>query len=284
MAERLCFFKNGYCSQSDIHISPLDHGFLYGMGTYGVIPFVQRTPLWLDHYLNHWHASLIELNCQKQIDWPGIIAHLIDNYEADSGYIYLHASLGAAPLRGQDPIDPTLLAIPQPYSPPSQEELQAPWSALCVDDIERCQTRQHKHTSKWAYRQAFASAKSQGYDEAIFHKSGSLLEGASSNILLLSGRQIISPPKDGIYAGVTRAVIQELAPSYGYEFIERPIHLADISSDQEIVLTGSLKTLRPVGRINDIHVTSGPLWFELMRAYQSHIECYVHQHQTSPVC
>ncbi len=279
----LCFHNHTYCSLDNIAISPFDKGWLYGQGIYDVIPFIEKQPLWLEKHIKNWLYALSSIQLNNELDWPEIISHLINNYKQDHGYIYLHASQGAGLSRLEPSNSASYLAIPQDYSFPSMEEASAPLKVVVAPDNERCNTRSFKHSSRFHYRFLQEQAHSNGYDEVIFHKDNHLLEGCSSNVFLLRNKQILTPPEKYIYPGITRSIIKEIAPQHGLRFIVTDIHLDDIRPTDELCISGSLRTLRPIELINHQKLSCGPAWATLFCAYQQ--ACYEHvRHYQEVTC
>ncbi|TLP99706.1 aminodeoxychorismate lyase [Nesterenkonia salmonea] len=101
-------------------------------------------------------------------------------------------------------------------------------------------------------------AAKHGHDDVIFTSSdGNVLEGPVSSILLgrrsSDGRVHLRTPSPdaGILPGTTQATIFRAAEQAGWETSAGPVTTEDLHSAQFLWLTGSVKLVSPIGRIDD---------------------------------
>lgn len=276
MADPTCYFNGRFCSLNEVRIHPNDTGLLYGEGIYDVVPFQSHHPLWLDEHVAHWAASLKELKIDQEIDWHDIIKDLAHSSSYSDGYIYLYASTGPIEHRSlrKRGTTPTLLAQPMPMP-----KIPASIAAVCVDDNVRCAIRRFKHTSKYVTRTILSHYPHA--DEIIYLQDQTLLEGGSSNLFVIKNDVLLTPPDTLIYPGVTRKIILSLAKKHNIPTKITPIHIDDISPDTCVFLTGSIKKCLPIHQLNDMKLTTSPLFHTLSDLYCAAIEKYVSQYQTT---
>ena len=143
-----------------------------------------------------------------------------------------------------------MVASPLPAPPPSvgYRVIGNPWPIALGDPLAR-----HKSLNYWAKRLAYEQAQAGGFDEAIFGSSDGLVwEGSRTNLFLVRGRSLITPPADGpIVPGILRALVLARAPALGYTVAERLIAAAEVSEADEVFLTNSVRGLIPVGHWED---------------------------------
>ncbi|MBI5284249.1 MAG: aminotransferase class IV [Chloroflexi bacterium] len=113
-------------------------------------------------------------------------------------------------------------------------------------------------------------ARRRGADEAIlFNTQGMVAEGAASNIFIVRGRQLSTPPIDaGALPGTARATVLALAPSLGLDPIESPVTLADLRAAGEAFLTNSLMEVLPLSLLDGKRVGTGDVAKQLRAAYR----------------
>jgi para-aminobenzoate synthetase/4-amino-4-deoxychorismate lyase len=76
----------------------------------------------------------------------------------------------------------------------------------------------------------------------LVDSDGTVLEGAWGNFWVLEGGRLLTPPADGrILAGVTRAVLLQLAPALGYHAREEPITLDRARQAPATFMTSALR-------------------------------------------
>lgn len=97
-----------------------------------------------------------------------------------------------------------------------------------------------------------AKASSQNYFEVVFlNNSGYLTEGAVSNIFVVKGDNILTPPLScGILDGITRKTVFEIAKSVGIPSYEKLLTLDDLYCADEVFLTNTLIEIMPVVEVD----------------------------------
>jgi 4-amino-4-deoxychorismate lyase len=125
-----------------------------------------------------------------------------------------------------------------------------------------------KSTSYAVNMAADAEAKRRGADDAIFvDGEGVVLEGTVTNVWWRQGDVLYSPSLElGILAGVTRAVVLELAATRGYSVEEGTYHLSDLLEADEAFTSSSVRELLPIVELDGRQLTRGPAADELQEA------------------
>ncbi len=123
---------------------------------------------------------------------------------------------------------------------------------------------------------ALARAREVGADEALLADTrGRLSEGTGSNVFVEVGGELLTPSLEtGCLAGITRDLlllwgaeaglaVREAAPD------ELPWEVLDdvVAGRAHLVLTGSVRNVTPVVRLDDADVAAGPLSVEARRVF-----------------
>jgi len=89
-------------------------------------------------------------------------------------------------------------------------------------------------------------ARSHGLQEClILNGQGRICESATSNVFLVTGREILTPPlEDGCVAGVMRRWLLERLELPGYRLREKSLVPADLDGADELFLTNAITCLR----------------------------------------
>ncbi len=87
-----------------------------------------------------------------------------------------------------------------------------------------------------------------GIDEGFFLSTkGSLTEGTSTNIFLVKGNELLTPPvEDGLLPGVTRDIVIDLAGQKGLEVTERGFDKEEVLHSDEAFVTNSVIEITPL--------------------------------------
>src|SRR5581483_5594633 len=116
----------------------------------------------------------------------------------------------------------------------------------------------------------------RGAVEAILVRDGWVTEGAASNVFIVRGGTIYTPPNGPfILPGVTRALA--LAAANGIPAREEPIAEVALFEADEIWLTSSMREILPVTRLNDRPVGNGrpgPLHARLYALYKAYKQAF----------
>jgi para-aminobenzoate synthetase/4-amino-4-deoxychorismate lyase len=101
---------------------------------------------------------------------------------------------------------------------------------------------------KWADRDWLESVEAE-FGEAVplILAGDEVLEAGRANIFAVVDGALVTPPTDGrILPGTARAAVLDLATDLGVPAAERPVHLADLKTADDLFLTSSLRGIRPV--------------------------------------
>jgi 4-amino-4-deoxychorismate lyase len=117
-----------------------------------------------------------------------------------------------------------------------------------------------KSTSYAVNMAADAEAKRRGADDAIFvDPDGIVLEGTVTNVWWRKDDRLCTPSLElGILAGVTRAVVLELAGGCGYHVEEGAYRLADVLHADEAFTSSSVRELMPITQLDGRPLPRGP--------------------------
>ena len=97
------------------------------------------------------------------------------------------------------------------------------------------------------------AATAAGADDAILvDEGGHMFEGATSNMFLVRGGGLVTPPAEGaILPGVLRAKVEELSGAHGLTVVEAFVRVADLRPDDGMLLTSSVRGIVPVARVDE---------------------------------
>jgi len=114
-------------------------------------------------------------------------------------------------------------------------------------------------------------AEAAGCDDALMLDwKGRVAEGTGANIFVMFGDgKIVTPPPECFLNGITRQTVMELAQNRGYEVIERHIEPEELSQAEEIFVTGTAAEVTPLGRIDVMHFSVGPITKILLAHYEA---------------
>jgi branched-subunit amino acid aminotransferase/4-amino-4-deoxychorismate lyase len=96
------------------------------------------------------------------------------------------------------------------------------------------------------------AATAAGVDDAILvDDEGRMFEGATSNLFLVRGGGLVTPPAEGaILPGVLRAKVEELGSAAGLTIVEAYARVADLRAEDGMLLTSSVRGIVAVANVD----------------------------------
>jgi len=96
------------------------------------------------------------------------------------------------------------------------------------------------------------AATAAGVDDAVLvDDEGRMFEGATSNLFLVRGGGLVTPPAEGaILPGVLRAKVEELGSAAGLTIVEAYARVADLRPDDGLLLTSSVRGIVMVANVD----------------------------------
>ncbi len=256
-------------SPDQASVSAYDRGFLYGDAVFEVFRTYGGQPFAMDEHLARLRRSAERVFIAMPVD-EATLRHEIEVLDAlalagnAESYVRLVLTRGTGPL-ALDPdsaTHPLRVLYVEPVVPPARDAYVQGVAVVTVHTrraTDETSAAGAKVSNYLANLLALRDAKSRGAHEALVVDSrGQVVEGASSNVFVVSGGRIATPPESaGILVGITRAHVLEAARALGIPVEERELALADVYGADEVFITSSIRELVPVVRVDDRVIGSG---------------------------
>lgn len=275
----LVYLNGAYVPYEEAVIPVEDRGFLFGDGIYEVVRIYGGRPFALEAHLRRMRRSAAELRLpwpEMAADLPAVIHRLVAENGHREAMAYMQITRGVAPRAHPFPraAQPTVLVLTRTVTPLPAATYEQGVDAITTPDI-----RWHRADIKTINLAANVLAKQEavekGAHEALFVRDGVIIEGSSTNVFAVrEGTLITFPLSHLILAGITRAIVLELAREAGYPVREEPIFLSDLPRLQELFVTGTLSEVLPIVRVDGKEIGAGrpgPITRALMQKYR---ECH----------
>jgi branched-chain amino acid aminotransferase len=244
----------------EARVSPYDHGFTVGDGAFETLRVYNGVPFAVKRHWQRLCHSCEFLGIQPPSEKVFSNA-MTDVLQANPGpptRLRFTISSGVGPLgSGKGDASPTLsvLSSSSPEYGPTVTLVTVPWTRN-----ERGALTGLKSTSYAENVIALKHAQSRGADEAIFaNTQGDLCEGTGTNIFIVKDGICSTPPlSSGCLAGVTRALVLELAERHGVLVREERLPLASLLKADEAFLTSSTREVHPVSQVDGHPLPESP--------------------------
>lgn len=255
---------------SEARISPLDHAVTVGDGVFETLLVTRRVPFaWGRHYARLVHSAAgLGINVIPKARLRDAALELIAANGLREGRLRVTVTAGEGPPgSGAAAGPPVTFMVASPLEPPSERAsvVVAPWTRNENDACTGLKTISYAGNVR-----ALAFAAERGADEAIFENTaGNLCEATGSNVFVVMGGELVTPPLSaGCLAGVTRALVLELATTAGIAAHERDLRIDDLRDADEAFLSSTTRMVQPIDMVDGIPLgtVGGPVSSQLARA------------------
>ena len=259
-ADQMVWVNGNISSTREARVSPFDHGLLVGDGAfetlqaYGGALFAMRR-----HYerLGKAGAALgIDIPTREVLEAGA--NDVIAANGLEKARVRITVTGGPAPLGSEKGDEGTTVVIAAAASP--EWDLAAAVITVPYTRNETGALAGLKTTSYGENVIALADAKKKGASEAIFPNTrGELCEGTGSNIFLVRGGEVVTPPlSSGCLAGVTRALVLELCAKGRIPVAEVDLKLSHIAEADEAFLTSTTREVQAIGSVDGNAIVQAP--------------------------
>ena len=272
----MVFLNGKFMPIEEARVPVLDRGFIFGDGVYELIPVYSRVPFRMDEHLARLERSLAAVrirNPYSRAEWRDIILQLVAKQSFEDQGVYFQVTRGVARRDHAFPKDavPTVFVMSNPLVNPPRELVEGGAAAVsAVDDRwQHCDIKSISLIGNCLLRQVSADA---GAVETILFRDGNLTEASASNVFVVKGGVILSPPKSNlILPGITYDVIAEIAHAGGLTLEYRNIAEAEVRGADEIWVTSSSKEVLAIVTLDGRPVADGkpgPVFRRVHALYQ----------------
>jgi D-alanine transaminase len=269
----MVFLNGQFLAPEDAKVSVLDRGFIFGDGVYEVVPVYSRVPFRLDEHLARLERSLAAVgirNPYTREQWRGFVAGVIERQGFEDQAVYFQVTRGVAKRDHAFPkaATPTVFMMSNPLVPPQPKQVEEGATAVSARDNRwlRCDIKSTSLLGNVLLRQISAEAEA---NETILFRDARLTEASASNVFIVKGGVIVSPPKSElILPGITYDVVVELARGAGLPLELREVSEAEVRGADEIWLTSSSKEVLAVVTLDGARVGDGRPGPQFKRMYQ----------------
>jgi D-alanine transaminase len=262
-------------------IPVLDRGFIFGDGVYEVVPVYRRKPFRLEGHLARLEASLAAVaiaNPHSREAWRALVMEIVARQAFENQAVYFQVTRGVARRDHAFPKDavPTVFMMSNPLATPPPEAYANGVACVSATDNRwlRCDIKSTSLLGNVLMRQ-FAAERDAV--ETILFRDGFLTEASASNVLVVKGGVIASPPRDHrMLPGITLDAAVDLAREAGLPLTMRPVREAEVREADELWLSSSTKEVLPVTRLDGQAVghgagagRPGPMFARMRTAYDA---------------
>ena len=238
-------------------VSALDRGITHGICLYETVKLRDGIPVFFDEHAARMEKGLERLGIEPPVRRDEL-AKQIMALSAESG-----VRNGAC----------RLLATAGPPWGPSSLLIQAevrtfPDRPLVVISYRAGRAAAaFKSNSFVASLLAQRAAAGAAADDAVFvDDEGRILEATTANVFIVRGGVMTTPQTEGsILPGVIRSKVIDVAERDGIPVAERTMRLSELTSDNMLLLTSSVRGIKPAASLDGLPLRQDPALVERLR-------------------
>ena len=261
------YLDGKFYSREEARISVFDHGFLYGDSVYEVIRTFGGRPVALAQHFERLRASATAIYLQLPWTDVEIGARMRAAYEASGlreAYVRLVVTRGAGPmtLLPDECRAPCMVVYALPLRTPTADELERGIGVVIPPRLRNDQRALAPAAKTGNYLNnalALVEAKRAGADDAVLLNSDrELTEATTSNVFWVKDGEVRTPSLEcGILAGITRTLLIWALRQENVEVLEGRYAPDDLYIADEAFLTGTIRGVSPVVRVDGAPVGKG---------------------------
>ncbi|WP_188943110.1 aminotransferase class IV [Nakamurella endophytica] len=242
-------------------LRPDDAGVVRGDGVFETTLAVDGEPRDLSEHLDRLgrSAAALEVDIPDRTEWSRGVDAVLADRPAGQWSVRLTATRGpddgpATCFVVRSPVGPRLLAQRQGIGVLALDRgfdgpavARAPWLLAGAKTLSYA-------TNMAALRWAAA----HGADDVVFvGTDGTLLEAPTATVVLARGRSLVTPPPEGILAGITAERLFAAAAAAGWAIARERVTVADLFAADAVWLTSSVRLLAPVTTVDGRALPAG---------------------------
>lgn len=265
----VCWFNGRFCLLSDVHISPLDFGFIHSDATYDVFKVINKQPLFLSLHEQRFKESCDYFGFSSLQNIKGVSLELVEKNNLSDAFVWLCVWRGRPP--SGSPRDLTGPQNSLIYVKPYYGLTQSPAISLTISLDNRrvpdvCYKQKHKNFGWIELTFAQREANRRRFDSAIvLSPEGNITEGPGFGICLVKeGR--VRTPKQHCLQSVTLQVVEKICEEMSIPFERCDLSPTDAYAAEEAFVGSTAGGVTLVSRI-DRHEFTHELSSKIKEAY-----------------
>ena len=263
-------------------VSVFDRGFLYGDSVFETLATRGGKAVDLGAHVDRLAKSAAQVFIDVPVS-PAVIEaevrHAIAVSEFGECTVRIMVTRGKSDLLGLDPglaEAPLRVVLVVPQKRPPEELYQRGIAAITFRTQRTAEATDAAGAKVGNYLVAVlamrAARAANAHEALVLDSQGNIVEGATSNIFVVVGGCLITPPEEsGILPGITRARIIEIAAELGLPMEYRLLSPAMLAHAEEAFISSSIREILPVVNVDGVPVGSGrpgPMTRRLLAEYQ----------------
>lgn len=264
----IAWVNGAYLPLAEASVPLTDRGFVRSDATYDVTHVRDGRFFRLNDHIDRFFESMSGLRLSLPFgrdEIAEILTECVRRSGLRDSYVSMTCTRGVPPKGTRDPRDceNRFYAFAQPFVWIATPEQQAGGISLLISDVRRIPPESIDTRIKNYHWLDLTMGIFDAYDKGalvsvLSDGDGNVTEGAGFNIFALKGNVLVTPDR-GVFEGMTRRTVMELAPGLQLDLQCRTLSAAELREADEVFISSSAGGIMPVTEIDGSPVgTSDP--------------------------
>ncbi len=274
-------YHNGRLLPLDqVRLSPGQAGIINGWGVFSTVRVYQGQPFALERHFRRLSRDAKLLEIPLPVDYDRLhraIRELIHANKADESCIRIYFIYNKVGIwRSDEPFpttDMVLYTIDLPQRTGPTQLALVPHGRHAANPLTGTKVISWLN-NVWTVE---TKAHHRGFDDVVLlNERNEVAECTAANLFIVKGGKVTTPPlTTGCLAGVSRAILMEIAAEAGAPIEERAFDVVELSLADEVFITSTTRQVQSVDRIEEITYKPGPVTEHMAALFQRYVDDYV---------
>ena len=265
-SEGIAYVDGQYVPLGEARIPIIDRGFVRSDATYDVVHVWKGRFFRLDDYVDRFYASMaglrMTLPCSRA-ELIEILHQCVSRSGLKDAYVQMTCTRGVPPRGTRDPrlCQNRLYVFAQPFVWIANDEQRRDGLSMIVAAQQRIPPEAVDPRIKNFHWLDLTMGIFEAYDRdavvaVLPDRDGNVTEGAGFNLFAVRNGRLATPDR-GVFEGMTRRTMIELAAELQIPVEVRPVSAAELAEADEIFLTSTAGGVMPVTRLDGRQLGDG---------------------------
>lgn len=262
----IAWVNGAYLPLAEASVPLTDRGFVRSDATYDVTHVRDGRFFRLNDHIDRFFESMAGLRLSLPFgrdEIAEILTECVRRSGLRDSYVSMTCTRGVPPRGTRDPRDceNRFYAFAQPFVWIATPEQQAGGISLLISDVRRIPPESIDTRIKNYHWLDLTMGIFDAYDKGalvsvLSDGEGNVTEGAGFNVFALKGNVLVTPDR-GVFEGMTRRTVMELAPGLQLDLQCRTLPAAELREADEVFISSSAGGIMPVTEIDGSPVGNG---------------------------
>ena len=266
LSEGVAYVDGQYVPLGEARIPIIDRGFVRSDATYDVVHVWKGRFFRLDDYVDRFYASMaglrMTLPCSRA-ELIEILHQCVSRSGLKDAYVQMTCTRGVPPRGTRDPrlCQNRLYVFAQPFVWIANDEQRRDGLSMIIASQQRIPPEAVDPRIKNFHWLDLTMGIFEAYDRdavvaVLPDRDGNITEGAGFNLFAVKNGRLVTPDR-GVFEGMTRRTVIELAAELQMPVEVRPVGAAELADADEIFLTSTAGGIMPVTRLDGRQLGGG---------------------------